>query len=292
MDPGVYQISETADSALGRLAVLAVYDRGIERRRRLCGWLTVACVPALLFFLVNDSLDDWTRVVGLAAALALGSFLFVRWRVYRRRDLDNRKIATLQRLLRVLRADIRRDERVALAVDLRPYTAVPPVLKQGAVSRYRHRWLVLAVRLADDNALRLSVSDRVKRKRKRKGTAERGTSAIALTVRLAKRYRPIEPIAAALRAGRPPVGLVASQRQVTDGAAPRPAAGRAGRPGKGGAPPSAAPPSIAAAGPIIRLGLRTSNAAGGPALALADGDMLLHVLRWTYAAIAAARRAA
>ena len=82
MDPGVYQISETADAALGRLAVLAVYDRGIERRRRLCGWLIVPCVPALLFFLAADSLDDWTRLGGLAAALALGAFLFVRWRVY------------------------------------------------------------------------------------------------------------------------------------------------------------------------------------------------------------------
>jgi len=282
VDPGVYQLSETTDAALGRLAVLTVYDRGIERRRRLCGWLTVPCVPALLFFLANDSLDDWTRLLGLAATLGLGILLFVRWRVYRRRDLDNRKIATLQRLLRVLRADICRDERVALAVDLRPYTAVPPLLKQGAVSRYRHRWLLLAVRLADDNVLRLSVSDRIKRKRKRKRTAERGSSAIALTVRLAKRYRPIEPIAAALGAGRAPVGLQVRQRQVTGGAGPPP--GAAGRRG-------ATVQTATGGGPVVRVGFRTANA-GGTAMILADGDMLLHVLRWTYSAIAAGRRSA
>ena len=269
MAPGVFQLTETVDGVLAHLAVLAVYDRGIERLRRLFGWLALACAPAVLFFLVNESLRDRTRLLGALGAVALAAVLVVRWRVYRRRDLDDRKLASMLRLLRVLRADIRRDEGVVVSADLRRYTALPAAMKQGAVSRYVDRWLVLMVRLADGNALRLVVTDHIKRKRKRKRTAERGSSSIALSLRLAKRYRPTEPIAAALTAGRAPAGLIVRQRQVTAGAGARPGAAAA----------------------VLRLRLRTSTA-GGAAMVLADADVLLHALRWAYSAIAAARRAA
>lgn len=265
------QIAEPVESLLGRLAGLAVYDRGVERRRRLCGWLTIACAPVIMFFLIDDGLADGTRVAGILAALAVGVALFVRWRVYRRRDLDNRKIASMQRLLRVLGADIRRDEPVHVTLDLRPYTVVPPLSKEGRISRYRQRWLLLAVRLADDNVLRLAVSDRIKRKQKRKRVVEKGLSTIALSLRLAERYRPIAPIAAALRADVPPGGLLLSQRQVTSGA-------REGAPHPQGAA-------------TLRVGLRTLATTRAP-IALADGDALLRAIRWAYTAIAAARRAA
>ena len=264
MEPGVVQVAETADRLLARLAALTVHDRGVERRRRLCGWLAVACVPATLFFLISDSLGDRTRVAGAGAALAAVIALLARWRVYRRRDLDNRKIAGLEQLVRVLRADIRRDEPVRVTANLRPYTALAPLCTEGRITRYRDRWLLLAVRLADDNVLRLAVSDRVKRKQKRTRVVEKGRSAIALSLRLAKRYRPIEPIAAALRAGVPPPGLLLRQRQVT-GAAREEA--------------------------IVRVGLRTLATARAP-MALADGDVVLHAIRWAYTAIAAAHRPA
>ena len=184
--------------------------------------------------------------------------------MYCRRDLDNRKIAALERLLRVLRADIRRDEPVHVTADFRSYIALPPLSKEGRITRYRDRWLLLAVCLADDNALRLAVSDRIKRKQKRKRVVDKGQSAIALSLRLAKRYRPIEPIAAALRDGVPPPGLLLRQRQVT---------------------------GAAREGAMVRVGLRTLSPTRGP-MALADGDLLLHAIRWAYGAIAAARRAA
>lgn len=264
MEPGVVQIAETAEQLLARVAALAIHDRGIERRRRLCGWLSLVCLPVVLFFLLNDSLRDGTRAVGSATSLGAGIALFAGWRVYRRRDLDNRKIAAVERLVRVLRADIRRDELVHVTADFRSYTALTPLSRQGWTKRYRDRWLLLSVRLADDNALRLAVSDRIKRKQKRKRVVEKGQSAIALSLRLAKRYRPIEPIAAALRAAAPPPGLFLRERQVT---------------------------GAAREGAMVRAGLRTLTTAQGP-MALADGDLLLLAIRWAYGAIAGARRAA
>ena len=131
MEPGVVQIAETAEQLLARVAALAIHDRGIERRRRRCGWLSLACIPVVLFFLLNDSLRDGTRAGGSATSLGAGIALFAGWRVYRRRDLDNRKIAAVERLVRVLRADIRRDELVHVTADFRSYTALTPRQRKG-----------------------------------------------------------------------------------------------------------------------------------------------------------------
>src|SRR5205085_2705253 len=87
----------------------------------------------------------------------------------------------------------------------RRFTAGEKV-KDGRVTHYRHRWLQLVTTLADGNAITLEASDRVKQKSKRKGTRTLSHSEVRIAVRFAKRYRPIGPIADALRGHAPGTG--------------------------------------------------------------------------------------
>jgi len=197
--PGVVRLDARAEAVISRFSVAWVEDKAVERKARRSTWLAVGCAVASVLGMLSGTPVLWMPAVVLTAAFAINA---VR---YHRLDIEDRKLQAVLRVLKVLRADIPRDQRVALTVDLRRYTAGEKV-KDGRVTRYRHAWLQLATTLADGNAITLEASDRVKQKSKRKGTRTLAHSEVRIAVRFAKRYRPIGPIADALRGHAPGAG--------------------------------------------------------------------------------------
>ena len=200
MTPGVVKLDARAEPLITRFSAAWVHDKGVERRARRFTWLAVACLAVTILAMgVFGAL-----IVGVPAALLLVVFTVLAFR-YHRLDIEDRKLQTVMRVLKMLRADIPREQRVALTVDLRPFTAGARQ-KDGRVTRYQHRWLDLTTTLADGNTISLGVIDRVKQKSKRKGTRTLAHSDVRIAVRFAKRYRPIGPIADALRGYAPGAG--------------------------------------------------------------------------------------
>ncbi|HTO11580.1 MAG TPA: hypothetical protein VMQ51_08405 [Candidatus Binatia bacterium] len=267
MTPGVVRLAARADALLSRFSVAWVEDKAVERRARRCTWAAVAC--ALLTVVSMGAFG--ALVIAVPAAVLLMVLAVLAFR-YHRLDIEDRKLQAVMRVLTVLRADVPREQRVALTVDLRRYGAGERV-KNGRVTRYQHRWLELVTTLADGNTITLEASDRVKEKRKRKRTRTLASSDVRIAVRFAKRYRPIGPIADALRGHAPGTGRPGpftpgaedrgpqAERQLQASYRTRPAEGTA-----------------AGAGPHGWDGLAT-------------GDTLLSAVRHVYAGIARARRA-
>ncbi len=200
MTPGIVRLDARAEAVLSRFSVAWVEDKAVERKAKRYTWLAIAC--AVLTAVVMGVFK--ALALGLAGGVLLVVFAVQAFR-FHRLDIEDRKLQAVMRVLKVLRADIPRDQRVALTVDLRRFTAGERV-KTGNVTRYQHRWLDLTTTLADGNTISLGVVDRVKQKSKRRGTREMAHSDVRIAVRFAKRYRPIGPIADALRGHAPGAG--------------------------------------------------------------------------------------
>ena len=265
MTPGIVRLDARVDAVISRFSVAWVEDKAVERKAKRYTWLAVGCgVLAIpLGALVAPAAAAPAGV--LLAAFAIAAVRFHRL------DIEDRKLQAVLRVLKVLRADIARDQRVALTVDLRSFSAGERV-QSFRVTRYRHRWLELATTLADGNAITLEVTDRVKQKSKRKKTRTLSFSEVRIAVRFAKRYRPIGPIADALRGHAPGTG---SPGPFTPGAEDR----------------------SAEAERRLEASYRTRRADGtAPAAAprgwdgLATADTLLSAVRHVYGGIARARR--
>lgn len=263
MTPGIVRLDARPEAVISRFSVAWVEDKAVERKARRFTWLTVGCAIAAVLGMLSSTPVLWVPALVLTFAFLISAIRF------RRLDVEDRKLQAVLRVLKVLRADIPRDQRVALTVDLRPYKAGERV-KKGRVTHYRHSWLQLSTTLADGNAITLEASDRVKEKSKRKGTRTLTHSEVRIAVRFAKRYRPIAPIVDALRGHAPGDG---SPGPFTPGAEARgPQAERR-----------------------LEASYRTRSVVGTPpAVAwdgLANADTLLSTVRHVYRGIAAARRA-
>jgi len=263
--PGVVRLDAPADALLTRFSVAWVEDKAVERKVRRSVWLAVACLAAVFVVMVVFHAPEVAMVAGL-----LMVFFVVSAYRYHRLDIEDRKLQTVLRVLKVLRADIPRAQRVALTVDLRAFTAGART-RNGRVTRYQHHWLDLTTTLADGNTIALGVTDRVKQKSKRKRTRQISHSEVSIGVRFAKRYRPIGPIADALRGHAPGVGQ-----------------------------PGSFTPDAGDHGPEterrLEASYRTRPREGAPAAAppwdgLATADTVLATVRHVYRGIAAAQRA-
>jgi hypothetical protein len=267
--PGVHRLREGADRLLARFGAAAVEDKAAERMARVFKVITVVCAVATVvgFFVLGetdlDPLVTWIVELALAALAVLSG---LRWRACARLDLDDRKLQTIQRVLGILRADIPRDAPVSLTVDLRPYDrGGHVVVKQGPSTKYRHAWLELTATLADGTIVTLGLTDRVKRKVKRRGAREQWRSDLDLGLRPARRYGPVSEAARRMRERPvpPPLRLVTLREGPGD---PRQARRLWAR-------------------------LRTPVTPSVPAQ-LAGGDTLLAILRWAYGGLASPRRSA
>jgi hypothetical protein len=261
--PGIVRLDARPEALISRFSAAWVHDKAVERQARRFTWLTVGGAILTVVTLMTTLPVLWVPALALTLACLITAIRF------RRLDIEDRKLQAVMRVLKVLRADIPREQRVALTVDLRTFKAGQCVTT-GRVTHYRHEWLTLTTRLADGNAITLEASDRVKQKAKRKRTRTLAHSEVRIGVRFAKRYRPIGPIADALRGHAPGVG---SPGPFTPGAADRsPTAER----------------QLAASYRTRRLeGLRPS-ATGWDGLATAD--TLLSTVRHVYRGVARARR--
>jgi hypothetical protein len=186
-----------------------------------------------------------------------------RWRYYERYDLDDRKIVTARKVLRILRADIPRDALVSLTVDFRVHTRGARQERNGPVTKYEHAWLALETPLADGNVVRLGVTEYVKRKVKRRATREQWQTYVEVGLRLAKLYGPATEVQTHMR-----------QR-------PAPAPFQLLRIRNG-----------SAGGRENRLSAELCTRVAPNRGQLIGGDELLAVLRWAYAGLAEARRGA
>jgi hypothetical protein len=198
MTPGVVKLREPADAIVSRFTVAWVHDKVIERTMRRLRWAGLASVVIAAGSVVATIVLERPPLLLIAAtALAIAIALGLRWKAYDRLDIDDRKLRTVLRVLRILRADIPRAERVALTVDLRDYDAPG---RTPAGSHFTDDWFRLTTRLADGNVVTLSLTDRIKRKIKRKGRVRIAAhTRLRVALRLAKPYRPAATLAAALR---------------------------------------------------------------------------------------------
>jgi hypothetical protein len=265
--PGVNQLNEKVDLLLARLRLASAADRKAQRWARIFLGLTIVMIVASIGAcnLLVDAAGLPLRLVAIGVMIVLVAVVARAWLRYRRLDLDDRKLQTVQKVLGILRADIPKDAPVALTVDLRGYKAGgKEVGRKGPVTLYRHPWLDLTVPLADGNTITLEVTDRVKRKAKRKKTREQCRSDVDLGLRLDKRYGDASEAVGRLRRLVVPksLGMVTVQAgRATDGRA-------------------------------RRLSASFSTPVSVSVAQLVGGDALLAAVRWAYAGLAAAPRGA
>src|SRR5262249_49019877 len=116
--PGIVKLDARAEALLTRFSAAWVHDKAVERTAKRFIWLAVACV---IVAIVSIGVFR-APVIGVPAGVLLVVFAVLAFR-YHRLDIEDRKLQTVMRVLKMLRADIPRDQRVALTVDLRPFTA-------------------------------------------------------------------------------------------------------------------------------------------------------------------------
>jgi len=267
MHAGVNQLNEKVDLLLARLRLAAAADRKAQRWARIFGVLTIVMIVGVIGAcnVLADAVGLPLKLVALGALIILVAVGTRAWRRYRRLDLDDRKLQTVQKVLGILRADISKDAPVALMVDLRGYKAGgKEVGRKGQVTLYRHAWLDLTVPLADGNTITLEVTDRVKRKAKRKKTREQCRCEVDLGLRLDKRYGDASKVVRRLQrlVVPKPLGMVTVRAgRVTDGR-------------------------------TRRLSASFSTPVSLSEAQLVDGDALLAAVRWAYTGLAAAPRGA
>ncbi len=151
-----------------------------------------------------------------AALLAVAIFFFVKMSQASDFDLDDRKLETVVKLLRMLNADTPQESEVTVDIDFRSYKKGGEKLKDEKPApwqqqlAYEHSWLGLRGVLMDGNRYDLRVTDlaAVKKKTKRKYTKvkERIRSRLDIALRL-KSADPAQ-VAAHLEQSARPASLV------------------------------------------------------------------------------------
>jgi len=279
VQPRVQRLKDRPERLLTLLGVAAVEDKATQRTGRQFAWLWRACGGAAAVSVFGTILLSAGPLFYVALAvtlvfLILAIVFILRWRGKVQLDLDDRKLDTALKLLRILRADIPKGAAVALTLDPRMYKDGGTVVaRTGSITKYRHPWLELSAPLADGNVVTLGLTDRVKRKdkvkRKRSVHLEWWRSDLDIGLRLAKRYGDASDAALRLRdrAAPPPLRVVTVTEQRTR-------ARRTGRAGRLWA--------------RLRTPVRPPAAESDPA-GLANGDTLLAALRWAYGSLAPAR---
>lgn len=207
MTPGVAKFREPADAIVSRFTTAWVEDKAIERKKRTLMWVMIVFGAIGIGGIIVAAFitETWSPLLVTLVAAVPVIIAGRWWRAYNRLDIDNRKLETVLRVLRILRADIPSKDRVSLTVDLRNYDAAAAGQKTvtavaSGVSAFADAWFDLTARLADGNVVTLRLIDRIKRKTKRKGRIRLAArSQIRVGMRVAKQYRPAEAIAGRLR---------------------------------------------------------------------------------------------
>lgn len=265
---GEYTYREPADALIARLEAANAEDEQAERRKKwLVGGIVVGVLCGFFGIPVAAETGFWPMPVLGLATLVVSIVLLVRTN---RHDLDDRKLETALRFLRILRADVPPGDAVSLRIDFRDpeqggRAAVGAAEKPGA-KRWEHAWLDVTAPLADGNEVTFAVVADVVRKSKAKRKYTKVRERIAETVE----------------------GSIHVDGRYGDPAA------AAERLRLSGAPPNLALRRVAATGPRLRFRLETPdtvtvNGRGTVQVtpdARVTADTLLGTLLWAYRALA------
>jgi hypothetical protein len=277
-----YVFEEPADALVARARSIETGDDTAETRKAQVkkGFGITCGSSAILFVLAMFAGALWgdsaSVLFVVSVLLALLSVVVggASYAWYAGKDLDDRKVTTLTRFLGVVRADVPSAAPVRAEVDFRDYRKGVRVKKESGgwfsglmTYGYEHTWLTLDTTLADGTRVRVSVTDHVKRKEKRKRkytkVRERAVASVTLVLRLGKAYDDAQAVATRLRSLADPPSLhveeVRGQARVLHVTVRGRSASRlTGRMGTSGE------------------------------LAPSDGDTLLQALRWVYRGLAPA----
>lgn len=224
--PGSERLRQRVEPLLARIRLMTARDRAYTRAAR---WWLVGAVLSLVVGVGLTIVVNETRALRRRVDPSTVFFAFVpitvgvcgwQWRRYRRLDLDDRKLASVRRVLTLLRADIPLRDVVDLTADFRDCERGGQLVERSGswigsnIKKYRHGWLTVRARLADGNAVVIAVTDRAIRRQKRKSSGgktkwkvvRRAYTDVDVSLRLAKPYRPATVITSQLRDPRP-VGL-------------------------------------------------------------------------------------
>ena len=269
-----YEFHEVPDALVTRAAAIHASDKHAEKKTSQwgCGCLLAGAFLVASVIMMDDARGDekTTLWVGIAALVAFCVLALVKLVGHQKRDLDDRKVATLQKLVKVLRADLPADRPVRLRVDFRSYVdGGTKVSESGGrtgptSSAYAHEWLRVRGALADGTVADLALSEDIKRKekpkRKRNKVKERITGEVTVSLRLGRQYGDAAAAAERLRSVQPPPGCTVS--------------------------------GVKGAGRRLHASLRTntymklsSRRVNREEGKLPDADVLLQALRWTYRGI-------
>lgn len=148
--------------ALGEL--YRVQRRSLSAEWPKRGGLLVALLAAAAFVgALFEGGVVWIGIWGATFALALGTYL-----VFRKRQVEPRKVRAVNELLKSLRPELARKGRVRLQLDFGGFSQTSPVTRTRQKACYVHRWLALSFRLLDGTTVRLDATLHAKRKRKAK----------------------------------------------------------------------------------------------------------------------------
>jgi hypothetical protein len=208
---------------LGRLEEAQASDGLAEKQtKRYSNWFVGCLVFGLIGWLplafVGTALDTSTPILLSPLSLVAAVVFRVLQVLARRHDVDDRRLETAARLLRMLGADTAEGASAELKLDLRGYLKAGRLVeKQGgffsSVKTWKSSfpWLQLTGALVDGTRYQIGVVDTIgrktKSKRKYKKVKERFRSQIVLKLRLRPRAGAVEPIVAALEAAEPPSPL-------------------------------------------------------------------------------------
>jgi hypothetical protein len=214
-----YTFTEPAQALIDRLLKGQAEDKLAEKRTKQFG-----CTGALVAF---GSFFSFAFIGPWGALLLVtGIVLIVLAVKASKHDVEDRKIGTALRLVKILRADIPAAEPIELTVDFREPSKVKDLIVQKPVPTgkegitfYEQPWLQLKASLADGSVVELGATDQVRNRKywkKRGGKSklkhqQRIATTVTVDLKLGKPYREDLPYEQALRAFPPPPSLLVSK---------------------------------------------------------------------------------
>lgn len=219
-----FQVNDTKQALLRNLTQLKAMDAITEWRKKKWGWFTglSGALIFLSFFLIgifsaNLSGDNSYLIILLVffGAFLIGLVNYIR---NKRKDIENRKLDSVIKLLQCVGEDIPPSAICELTVDFSDYRKGGVLISKEKKLFgpkqfvYNHKWLTFAGKLFDGNKFELEVEQDVKRKEvpKRKYTKvkENITETASLKLRFNPEFYPAPAkVAENINKGQSPYGM-------------------------------------------------------------------------------------
>jgi hypothetical protein len=162
-----------AEALLARCAELAHADKKAEGVANALLATGIAAIVGLVVCFIAAAGTEMVLFVvgaGLLAVIAIGSF--IARSVAKRGDLEDRKLAVAEGVVRALAPELKQGRPIEATIDFRAHHELAPKAQQGSSAAralaYEHPWLQLSFVLGDGTKVRLVGTLHAKRKTKSK----------------------------------------------------------------------------------------------------------------------------